>query len=102
MEETLLPKRCSETFGVVSEDGGFFEQLKQVSFTAAPMVAVTLAQYLLQFVSLMMVGHLGGELSLSGVALGTSFANVTGFSVILGMSGALETLWANIRSRTIS
>ncbi|KAI4346935.1 hypothetical protein L6164_007798 [Bauhinia variegata] len=92
MEETLLPRKCSEYNGLVSENGAFLEQLKQVSFMAAPMVAVTLAQFLLQFVSLMMAGHLGGALSLSGVALGTSFANVTGFSVILGISGALETL----------
>ncbi|KAF7819963.1 protein DETOXIFICATION 9-like [Senna tora] len=58
---------------------------------AAPMVAVTVSQYLLQVVSMMMVGHIG-KLSFSAVAIATSFAEVTGFSVLLGMAGALETL----------
>ncbi|KAJ1442557.1 Multi antimicrobial extrusion protein [Sesbania bispinosa] len=70
----------------------FYYELKRVSFMAAPMVAVTVSQYLLQVVSLMMVGHLGILVNFSGVAIATSFAEVTGFSVLLGMAGALETL----------
>ncbi|KAI4352158.1 hypothetical protein L6164_006436 [Bauhinia variegata] len=97
MEETLLPKKNTEIANndrvVSSQSGGgsFVEQLKTVSFMAVPMVAVTVSQFLLQVVSLMMVGHLD-QLSLSGVALATSFADVTGFSVLMGMAGALETL----------
>ncbi|XAR50238.1 hypothetical protein NMG60_11004508 [Bertholletia excelsa] len=41
-------------------------------------------------VSVMFVGHLG-ELSLSSASMATSFAGVTGFSLMLGMGGALET-----------
>ncbi|MED6142994.1 hypothetical protein PIB30_002818 [Stylosanthes scabra] len=59
---------------------------------AAPMVAVTVSQYLLQVVSMMMVGHLGVLVTFSGVAIATSFAEVTGFSILIGMAGALETL----------
>ncbi|KAK2365461.1 protein DETOXIFICATION [Trifolium repens] len=70
----------------------FIQELKRVSFMAAPMVAVTVSQYLLQVVSLMMVGHLGILVSFSGVSIAMSFAEVTGFSVLLGMAGALETL----------
>ncbi|RHN49668.1 putative multi antimicrobial extrusion protein [Medicago truncatula] len=70
----------------------FVQELKKVSFVAAPMVAVTVSQYLLQVVSLMMVGHLGILVSFSGVSIAMSFAEVTGFSVLLGMAGALETL----------
>ncbi|KAL9324631.1 hypothetical protein ACSQ67_009488 [Phaseolus vulgaris] len=70
----------------------FCQELKTISSMAAPMVAVTVSQYLLQVVSLMMVGHLGVLVSFSGVAIAISFAEVTGFSVLLGMSGALETL----------
>ncbi|GFS32778.1 MATE efflux family protein [Actinidia rufa] len=55
------------------------------------MVAVTLSQYLLQVVCTMMVGHLG-ELSLSSTAMAVSLSSVTGFSFLLGMSCALETL----------
>lgn len=40
---------------------------------------------------MMMVGHLG-ELPLSGVAIATFISNVTGFSLLFGMAGALETL----------
>ncbi|KAJ4822404.1 hypothetical protein Tsubulata_008942 [Turnera subulata] len=69
----------------------FVEELKKLSSMAAPMLVVSVAHYMLQVVSLMMAGHLG-EVSLSGVAVATSFANVTGFSLLGGMSGALETL----------
>ncbi|XP_027366950.1 protein DETOXIFICATION 16-like isoform X1 [Abrus precatorius] len=42
-------------------------------------------------ISIMFVGHLG-RLPLAGASLGTSFASVTGYSVLLGMGSALETL----------
>ncbi|KAI6686116.1 hypothetical protein NL676_032029 [Syzygium grande] len=48
-------------------------------------------QYSVQVISVMFVGHLG-ELPLSGASMATSFASVTGFSVLLGMGSALETL----------
>ncbi|KAK6266591.1 hypothetical protein QUC31_017428 [Theobroma cacao] len=54
------------------------EELKKVSFVAAPFMAVAVSQYLLHVVSMMMAGQLA-ELSLSGVAIATSFCNVTGF-----------------------
>ncbi|OMP04700.1 Multi antimicrobial extrusion protein [Corchorus olitorius] len=81
--------------------GGYMEELKKGSRIAAPMVAVALLQYLLQVVSVIMVGHLG-QLSLSSVAIATSLTNVTGFSLLLitnfglakqsGVAGGLETL----------
>jgi len=61
----------------------FCQELKTISSMAAPMVAVTVSQYLLQVVSLMMVGHLGVLVSFSGVAIAISFAEVTGFSVLV-------------------
>ncbi|XP_076897008.1 protein DETOXIFICATION 12-like [Bidens hawaiensis] len=66
-------------------------EMKKLGFIAGPMVAVTLSQYLLQVISVMMVGHLG-ELSLSSTFIAISLSSVTGFSLILGMSSALETL----------
>ena len=48
-------------------------------------------QFALQLVSVMFVGHLG-ELPLAGASLATSLANVTGFSLLIGMAGALDTL----------
>nr|POE63770.1 protein detoxification 16 [Quercus suber] len=42
-------------------------------------------------ISVMFVGHLG-ELALSGASMATSFATVTGFSLLMGMASALDTL----------
>ncbi|CAN6972565.1 unnamed protein product [Brassica rapa subsp. trilocularis] len=67
------------------------EMMKKVSSMAAPMVAVAVSQYLLQVISIVMAGHLE-EISLSGVAIATSLTNVTGFSLLFGLAGALETL----------
>ncbi|CAH2052480.1 unnamed protein product [Thlaspi arvense] len=53
---------------------------KKVSRLAAPMATVTIAQYLLPIISVILAGH-NGELQLSGVALATSFTNVSGFSI---------------------
>ncbi|XP_021296614.1 protein DETOXIFICATION 9-like [Herrania umbratica] len=92
-EELLLPERERErekrTWTV--SWGSFLEELKKLIRIAAPMVVVTVSRYLLQLIAVMMAGHLG-ELSLSGIALASSFANVTGFSLLLGTAGALETL----------
>ena len=60
----------------------FVKELKMVSFLSAPMVAVSVLQYSLPFVTLMMVGHLD-ELSLSGVSVAFSFTIVTGYSLIV-------------------
>ncbi|KAG8055827.1 hypothetical protein GUJ93_ZPchr0001g29443 [Zizania palustris] len=56
------------------------------------MVAVSLSQYAVQVSSNMMVGHLPGVLPLSSAAIATSLASVTGFSLLIGMASALETL----------
>ncbi|KAF2317833.1 hypothetical protein GH714_041148 [Hevea brasiliensis] len=63
---------------------------EKMGFIAGPMVAVVLS-YLLQVISMTMVGHLG-ELALSSTAIAISLSSVTGFSLILGMASALETL----------
>ncbi|EOX99968.1 MATE efflux family protein isoform 3 [Theobroma cacao] len=69
----------------------FIEEVKRLGYLAGPMVAVTISQYLLQVISTMMVGHLG-ELALSSSAIAISLSGVTGFSLLLGMACALETL----------
>ncbi|GKU97644.1 hypothetical protein SLEP1_g10764 [Rubroshorea leprosula] len=89
MEQPLLPQEKEKAWRLTWSN--FLEELKSVSYMAAPMVAVSFSMYVLQVISMMMVGHLG-ELSLSGVAVATSITNVTGFSLLFGMSGALETL----------
>lgn len=64
----------------------------KLAYLALPMVAVTLSQYAVQVSSNMMVGHLPGVLPLSSAAIATSLASVSGFSLLIGMASALETL----------
>ncbi|KAJ0900406.1 putative multi antimicrobial extrusion protein [Helianthus annuus] len=89
MEEGLILKpndnRLTITWHVL------VEEMKKLGLIAGPMTAVTLSQYLLQVISVMMVGHLG-ELSLSSTSIAISISIVTGFSLLSGMSSALETL----------
>ncbi|KAG6777440.1 hypothetical protein POTOM_017261 [Populus tomentosa] len=61
---------------------GFVQELKKERYIAAPMVAVSVLQYLLQVVSVIIVGHLGA-LALSSAAIATSITNVTGFSLLV-------------------
>ncbi|KAF3605056.1 hypothetical protein DY000_02045378 [Brassica cretica] len=72
-------------------DGSFTEELKRLISFAAPMAAVVIAQFSLQIISMVMVGHLG-NLALASASLASSFCNVTGFSFIIGLSCALDTL----------
>ncbi|WJX21289.1 Protein DETOXIFICATION 16 [Trifolium repens] len=82
-EHTYVPCCC------IRED--VVEEAKKQLWLAGPLIAVSLLQYSLQMISIMFVGHLG-KLPLSGASLGNSFASVTGYSVLLGMGSALETL----------
>ncbi|KAI3410697.1 Protein DETOXIFICATION (Multidrug and toxic compound extrusion protein) [Psidium guajava] len=66
-------------------------ELKKQVWLSGPLIGVSVLQYCVQVISVMFVGHLG-ELPLSGASMATSFASVTGFSVLLGMGSALETL----------
>lgn len=68
-----------------------FEELRKQVWLAGPLILVSLLQFSLQLISVMFVGHLG-ELALSGASMATSFASVTGFSLLMGMASALDTL----------
>ncbi|XP_059303425.1 protein DETOXIFICATION 16-like [Lycium ferocissimum] len=76
-------------------NGGFskeqiVEEVKKQVWLAGPLVSVTLLQFSLQLIAIMFVGHLG-ELPLSGASMATSFTSVTGISLLMGMSSALDT-----------
>lgn len=93
MEEGLLLPRGKDELDQRKGSGStgtltwrsFFEEVKRLGCIAGPMVAVILSQYLLQIVSMMMVGHLG-ELALSSTAIAISLAGVTGFSLFVSLS----------------
>lgn len=65
-------------------------EIKKQLWLSGPLISVSLLLYSLQMISLMFVGHLG-ELPLSGASMATSFATVTGFSLLMGMASALDT-----------
>lgn len=99
MEESLLSKQIDSKVENDDEEQRknreiswdiYGKELKRICYLSGPMVAVTSSQYLLQVVSIMIVGHLG-ELYLSSAALAISFAGVTGFSFLMGMASGLET-----------
>ncbi|XP_011021309.1 PREDICTED: MATE efflux family protein 5-like isoform X1 [Populus euphratica] len=89
MDHALLHK--TEERASLLTWGAFVEELKKMSSLAAPLMLVAMTLYLLQVISMMMAGHLSA-LSLSGVSIATSFTNVTGFSLVIGLAGGLETL----------
>ncbi|GAB2289772.1 Protein DETOXIFICATION 16 [Dionaea muscipula] len=66
------------------------EEVKKQLWLAGPLIMVNLLLLSLQLISLMFVGHLG-QLPLSGASMATSFASVTGFSLLIGMASALDT-----------
>lgn len=57
-------------------------EVKKQLLLAGPLAFVNLLINSLQVFSVMFVGHLG-ELPLSGASLATSFASVTGFSLLV-------------------
>ncbi|KAK8962813.1 MATE efflux family protein 5 [Platanthera guangdongensis] len=93
MNSPLSKSLISASYGSRAEESGgeVFAELKKQLSLAGPLIASSLLQYILQVISLMFVGHLG-RLSLSGASMATSFAGVTGFSVMMGMGSALDTL----------
>ncbi|KAF7141633.1 hypothetical protein RHSIM_Rhsim06G0200200 [Rhododendron simsii] len=56
-----------------------------------PVIITNVSYYLIPVVAVMFAGHLG-DLELAGSILALSWATVTGFAFMVGLSGALETL----------
>ncbi|KAH0759753.1 hypothetical protein KY290_023246 [Solanum tuberosum] len=80
-EESKNKRKCDD----------FLEEVKKILALAGPLMSVNFLLYCLQVISVMFVGHLG-ELALSGASMATSFATVTGFSLLMGMGSALDTI----------
>ncbi|KAI3831733.1 hypothetical protein MKX03_002505 [Papaver bracteatum] len=76
---------------VSKESSEIVEEVKKQLWLAGPLISVNVLQFCLQLISVMFVGHLG-ELSLSSASIATSFASVSGFSLLMGMGSALDTL----------
>ncbi|KAM7479856.1 hypothetical protein LguiA_028069 [Lonicera macranthoides] len=79
------------------------DELKRQVMIAGPLVLVSFFQYSLQMISVMFVGHLG-ELALSSASMATSFAGVTGFSIMATGNGRCtrNIMRTSLWSKTIS
>ncbi|XP_078432979.1 protein DETOXIFICATION 18-like [Wolffia australiana] len=66
------------------------EAWQQAKFSL-PMILTNVAYYCIPLVSVMFAGHLG-DIKLAGATLANTWATVTGFALMAGLSGALETL----------
>ncbi|OMO88947.1 Peptidase S10, serine carboxypeptidase [Corchorus capsularis] len=67
------------------------EEAKNQVWFSLPMILTNVCYYSITLVSVMFAGHVG-ELELAGTTLANSWATVTGFAFMIGLSGALETL----------
>ncbi|CAN8244560.1 unnamed protein product [Cochlearia groenlandica] len=83
------------TYPLIGEEKGnkssVKEEVKKQLWLSCPLIGVSLLQFCLQIISVMFVGHLG-SLPLSAASIATSFATVTGFSLLMGTASALDTL----------
>ncbi|KAI3730624.1 hypothetical protein L1987_61796 [Smallanthus sonchifolius] len=98
VQDPLIQRQFNENLHEEEEDDDdddlrtqVINEVKKQIGLAGPLIAVSLLQYCLEVISIMFVGHLG-QLPLSSASMATSFASFTGFSVLLGMGSALETL----------
>ncbi|KAJ0046109.1 hypothetical protein Pint_04603 [Pistacia integerrima] len=67
------------------------EEAKNQVLFSLPMVLTNVFYIAILLISVMFAGHLG-QLELAGATLANSWATVTGFGFMVGLSGALETL----------
>ncbi|XAR51196.1 hypothetical protein NMG60_11005753 [Bertholletia excelsa] len=88
LESPLLQNEVEQRRCINREE--ILAEVKKQLVLAGPIVSVNILLYCLQVISVMFVGHLG-ELPLAGASMATSFAAVTGFSLLTGMASALDT-----------
>ncbi|KAG6635459.1 hypothetical protein CIPAW_11G043900 [Carya illinoinensis] len=67
------------------------EEAKKQALFSLPMILTNVFYYLITLVSVMFASHLGDS-ELAGATLANSWATVTSFAFMVGLSGALETL----------
>ncbi|RZC61360.1 hypothetical protein C5167_023149 [Papaver somniferum] len=91
----LFGENDSTSAIISKESSEILVEVKKQLWLAGPLISVNVLQYCLQLISVMFVGHLG-KLSLSGASMATSLASVTGFSLLMGMGSALDTLCGQI------
>ena len=87
---------CDDLFGV-NEKSSSFEMIKLLSNRSAPVIVSFFLSLSGSLINLLFAGRFvptTGDRSIvfAGISLGNMFANVTCFSLLIGMSSAIETL----------
>ncbi|XP_050373346.1 protein DETOXIFICATION 16-like [Argentina anserina] len=92
LESPLIPDALQSRKELLNIDNPteIYEEVNRQLLLAGPLVSSNFLLFGMQVISVMYVGHLG-ELSLAGASMATSFASVTGLSLIVGMCSALDT-----------
>ncbi|OEL12932.1 Protein DETOXIFICATION 16 [Dichanthelium oligosanthes] len=88
MDEGIDTEKTEE---VGEGEGLVVTEVRKQLYLAGPLIASWLLQNFVRMISVMFVGHLG-ELALSSASIANSFADITGFSLLLGMASSLDTL----------
>ncbi|KAF7812049.1 protein DETOXIFICATION 54 [Senna tora] len=88
MEDTD-PDFSSHKFPSMSQQ--VLEELKKLWDMALPITAMNWLVFVKAFISVLFLGRLG-SLQLAGVTLSIGFTNITGYSVLVGLSSGLEPL----------
>ncbi|XP_020528393.1 protein DETOXIFICATION 18 isoform X3 [Amborella trichopoda] len=97
MEDSLLRSPCHREEEQSKKHGWCAclsldrREAKLQASIAVPMIFTNLCVYSMTLVPVMFAGHLG-DLELAGSTLANSWAFVSGFALLMGLSGALETL----------
>lgn len=75
--------------------GSVAQELRDLLKLALPLALQNVVGYSMSIISAVFIGRLGA-LSLSSYVLASSFYNVTGLSVVLGLCGGLDTLCGQV------
>ncbi|KAG2444666.1 hypothetical protein HXX76_001410 [Chlamydomonas incerta] len=91
LQEPLLP-RAEAPAPDDGKRGRLLVELKKLQKLAGPLIIQNLFGYLLSVVSAAFIGHLNDPVALSSAVLAGSFYNITGYSLVIGLSAGMETL----------
>ncbi|GLC40447.1 hypothetical protein PLESTB_001346900 [Pleodorina starrii] len=91
--EPLLPRSGGEDGdGDQSGRAQLVAELGRLARLSGPLILQNLAGYMLSVISTAFIGHLNDPVALSATVLATSFYNITGYSLVIGLSAGMETM----------
>ncbi|KAJ7975661.1 Protein DETOXIFICATION [Quillaja saponaria] len=85
-EEKVIPKQTQKTHLSLA-----FKEATSIAKITFPMILTGLLLYSRSMISMLFLGRLG-ELALAGGSLAVGFANITGYSILSGLSLGMESI----------